>query len=500
MKYLYGASVQGIQEFIFQTNRLKEIAGASELVEEICTTQFARLLKNDNRLDYRAAKDSLSKDKGMILFAAGNIKCVFEDKGECERIVLSFPKMVAEYAPGITISQAVVEFTDEAKFSEVVTKLEERLKVQRNKPVKSITLGSMGVSRSRQNGKPVVYAHKGNFWDAATLAKFNYFVDNEDGGTLVSRRTTQNLCQKAFGQWLGDKQIAYDTAAMTGKNDWLAIIHADGNGMGQVVQEVGKDPELFKNFSIGLDDATTSASVAATRYIQEKYPFSAKESFPIRPIVLGGDDLTVICRADVAIDFVQKFMLEFENETQNRLGRKLTSCAGIAYVKSSFPFHFAYKLAEELCGQAKKDAKSKAETGALAHSCLMFHKVQDSMFSDYASLEERELTPQERISFKFGPYYVSAEPSRWTIDELNGAVAKLGSREGNAVKSHLRQWMSALHSNPDAAKQSLERLKSMTEMKKYVEKLTTAVARGDKDAYPVYDVLAINTINNQRTK
>ena len=36
-KYLYGASVQGIQQFIFQTNELKDIVGASELVEFICT-------------------------------------------------------------------------------------------------------------------------------------------------------------------------------------------------------------------------------------------------------------------------------------------------------------------------------------------------------------------------------------------------------------------------------------------------------------------------------
>lgn len=39
-KYLYGAAVQGIQGFIFQTNKLREIVGASELVEEICTTAF----------------------------------------------------------------------------------------------------------------------------------------------------------------------------------------------------------------------------------------------------------------------------------------------------------------------------------------------------------------------------------------------------------------------------------------------------------------------------
>jgi hypothetical protein len=42
--WLYGAAVQGIQGFIYQTNELKDIIGASELVEEICTLEFAEAL------------------------------------------------------------------------------------------------------------------------------------------------------------------------------------------------------------------------------------------------------------------------------------------------------------------------------------------------------------------------------------------------------------------------------------------------------------------------
>lgn len=48
--YLYGAAVQGIQSFIFQTNKLMEIAGASELVEQKYITKFwevAQINRND---------------------------------------------------------------------------------------------------------------------------------------------------------------------------------------------------------------------------------------------------------------------------------------------------------------------------------------------------------------------------------------------------------------------------------------------------------------------
>ena len=97
-KYIYGASVQGIQGFIFSTNSLKDIVGGSELVEKICTSLFSsRYLQGATQ----------------IIGAAGNIKCVYDDPVKCQKTVLEFPKTVMQEAPGITISQAVVKVTEE---------------------------------------------------------------------------------------------------------------------------------------------------------------------------------------------------------------------------------------------------------------------------------------------------------------------------------------------------------------------------------------------------
>ena len=67
-KYLYGASIQGIQSFIFQTNKLKEIVGGSELIEEICTEMFYKFIDSDESND------------NIILSAAGNIKYVADEE------------------------------------------------------------------------------------------------------------------------------------------------------------------------------------------------------------------------------------------------------------------------------------------------------------------------------------------------------------------------------------------------------------------------------------
>lgn len=498
-KYLYGAAVQGIQNFIFQTNQLSDIVGASELVENICTTLFRELVQDD---DY---------ENNSIIHAAGNIKHIFTDEKKCQDIVRDFPRKVVEYAPGITISQAVVTLDDAGTdFDKKVNDLEENLRAQRNKPMASTTIGLMAMHRNRNTGLPAITCvkvkNKYEYWDAATLAKHN-----------ASEETTQRLCNDAFGKSIPMEHFAKDIEDITDKNDWIAIIHADGNGLGQIVQEFGDKPEEFKQFSTDLDKNTKAAAVSAYEYIRKEYKLKDKEIIPIRPLVLGGDDFTVICRADLALDYVTKFIEEFESKNKFKGEKKiyeLTACAGIAYIKSSFPFYYGYELAESLCSAAKKDTKKfNQECPA---SCIQFHKVQDSFVEDYQDIIKRELHPTKDISFKFGPYYCGSQPSRWSVSELKECAKELDSneKEGNAIKSHIRQWLTLIHDGQTGkADQKLWRMKELycgsRKWLDLINKLTDKkVMRKEKDEknkeidvtyYPAYDVLVQHTINTQIT-
>ena len=499
-KYLYGAAVQGIQNFIFQTNRLREIVGASALVENICTDLFWNFIKDP---DY---------DVHSIIHAAGNIKHVFESEEICRRVVREFPKCVAEYAPGITLSQAVVQLDDNMDFGNCANELEEKLRAQRNKPMPSTTFSLMAMHRSRSANMPAIdylsLAGKDmEYIDAATFAKC-FHVHNG----IRERRNAMSLCKKAFGiHNLSCKQIAFDTTDITEQNDWIAIIHADGNGLGRIVQKYGHKQDEFKRFSQDLDKNTKAAAVSAFEYIKEKYHW--KEIIPIRPIVLGGDDFTVICRADLALDYVRSFIEHFE---RNNSKYNLTACAGIAYVKSSYPFYYGYELAEALCAYAKKDAKSFNQE--LPASCIQMHKVQDSFVEEYKDIIKRELEPTSNINFAFGPYYVSDNPlpgARWTIAQLIEKANLLDCHEGNAVKSNLRQWLTLLYKGEtEKAEQKRIRMKELyrgnsnrdnSNMRGLIDEVTKETKRHgtegqDVRCYPVYDILVQHTLNTQTTK
>ena len=483
-KYLYGAAVQGIQGFIFKTNELKHIVGASELVEQICTSDF----------------DEFAKNGESVVRAAGNIKFIFDKKEDCQKAVREFPKKVMTKAPGITISQAVVAFDED--FGKAIDDLEDLLKVQRNKPSRSVTSGLIGIKRANNTGLPVV-----------CVMEVDEKIIYKDEPTLQKERSqnVKGLCEKSFGkEALLEKEIAYNISDITDRNDWIAVIHADGNGLGKVVQAVGKQKDVFKEFSQKLDLATKEAANQAFIVVFNK--FKDKRIIPIRPVVLSGDDMTVIIRGDLAIDYAKAFISAFEDKTKEHLGEilkgkqvfaedkdYLTACAGIAFIKSSYPFYYGYQLAEDLCGEAKKDTKAiyGADTNNLPPSCMMFHKVQDSYIFDYRDIVERELTAKgDGLSFKAGPYYIHPQDSKRTIDDLINASELLNSENGDGIKSGIRNWISLRLEDKSKADQRKDRMLQIFKDEAAIKLLTNE----DNNSCIAYDVLAYYTILNQQTK
>lgn len=494
-RYLYGAAVQGIQSFIFQTNKLKEIIGASELVESVCTSEFAAQIG-------KTCLKELEDDPNAVINAAGNIKYVFESEELLEKTFLEFPMRVQKLAPGITISHAVVRIEENMDFGQAVSVLEEKLKTQRNRVPRARTLGLIGVRRSRTTGLPVVKLEKEEYLDDASVRKRGAASSSSD-----------RLVEKMLGESKDRKSLISDIAEIPDFNDWIAVVHIDGNNMGQIVRTIGKDRNDFHNFSLLLDKATAESAEQA---LNELKNISDMTILPLRPIVLGGDDLTVVIRGDLAIDFTGNFLKAFECNTKkiydkvkcDALKDGMTACAGIAFIKSSYPFYYGYHLAEALCDAAKKDAKSEvitAQSGTVP-SCMMFHKVQDSFVESYSSIVKRELTPQEGISLDLGPYYLYPTKERWTINDLTKNLEKISTEEGNAIKSHLRRWLTVLHQEDgiEKGKQLLDRLKTVTGDKDFVKILkgmSVKTADGKTiDKYPIYDLMSLFSVTYHKTR
>jgi hypothetical protein len=468
MGYLYGAAVQGIQGFIFETNRLREIIGASEIVEYISTQLFKKFIDNDVEI---------------ILSAAGNIKLFSRERQGLEKLVRIFPKTVMETAPGITISQAVVALnqveTGDQISSAHINLLEDKLKSERNRAVPQMDVSGLAIKRAPRTGKSAVYFDR-EFIDNSTRAKLNF---EKEQTTLI-----QKLAKEP------GKKFSKNIVDISGVNSWVAVIHADGNSLGRTIQRMNNarnefNVKQFSEFSEKLDRSTIGAAQAAFNAVIEKdFQESKRSEYQIRPVILGGDDLTVICRADLALNFTQSYLKNFQDLTAFHFGEnnRITACAGIAFIKDSFPFHYGINLAEQLCAFAK--LKSKEANDDRIPASLMFHKVHSSFVDDYGTITKRELTAKN-CSLQYGPYGIDDPEHNLpaSIKNLQETIRLI--KEPCAPKSGLRKWLSALHDDPSHADFLLTRIREITP-EKYVQALGLENQQKE-DRTIFHDVLAI---------
>src|SRR5690606_24518550 len=87
---------------------------------------------------------------------------------------------------------------------------------------------------------------------------------------------------------------------------------------------------------------------------------------PLRPLILGGDDVVLLCHCEYAFDFVravaERFAVESkaaaENHTDGQLwpgsGNELSISAGVLFTNSQMPLHAAIPYTEDLLKNAKR--------------------------------------------------------------------------------------------------------------------------------------------------
>ncbi|MFV2096633.1 hypothetical protein ACFHW1_14225 [Micromonospora sp. LOL_014] len=220
---------------------------------------------------------------------------------------------------------------------------------------------------------------------------------------------------------------------------WVAVMHADGNGIGGVFRSIAdaySGQEFLAKlgaFSRALDEVT----VAALRYAVEQV---TDRTGWLLPLVVGGDDVTVVMDArpafEVTATFVERFAEQAAgNETISQVLTDvqlpgLTACAGIAYVKPHYPFSQAYELAEELCTSAKQIKRIDPSCGALD-----FHVLHDSVGQDLKRIRAPLAVTDCETELRLWPGpVVIGEPKKGSraaardVTLLRAAVKELGKQ------------------------------------------------------------------------
>ncbi len=533
---------KSIQEFLFQSGRLRDVIGASELVDSLTRELLDEALKG---LGMEEGKDIVfSRRAGGAFYAFSAQRQTLED------FIALWSLLVQQYAPGLAYDIGLSNGSQGyPTHLEADKSARESLRQDGSRHRPALPIAAPITERSRRTGLAAVAMSTGKdgVMDAGTRRKkaLSDPAHAEKNGFI--RRFSPSEGQLSWKDWPMDMEPGdKNSFPYQGDNRTVALIHADGNGLGQLLmnartaakQHPEKFIDIFQTLSEGLDACTQHAAQDAVSQVLLPARTNG-QPLPARPIVLGGDDLTMLVRADLAMPFLQAFVNAFEKrskefmaslETQQVTGlpKQLTIGAGIVYLGASQPFYLASHLAESIMGEAKKMAKKIDKNDP--PSSVVFQRITTSLVDDYDTIIEREHTWQHDGthytdtlgSYLMGSVYADHLPR---LDDLLSLQALLGQQDmargptrqlltliglsPGQAQSRYRRWRQLMKDNkPKAYKEFMARMKALipefsedaplpyAELESEDASLPYAELEDEKWFSPLGDALTLNAVKN----
>jgi hypothetical protein len=424
-----------IQQYIFSSSKLKDNIGASFLVEQVYH-KFLRdaLIKTFKHKTKKEIVDVLrawyqNPDQINInnttdffevgYIGGGNALVLFNEIDRAKFFIKEWTRSLLVIAPGLVTANAMNKQFDPEKAKQGLKQLVERLEENKNKYIPQTVIQRHGITAecSRSGYSMESWLNAGE--DSA-------YISDVSMAKIAASRYANRCLENKFKESLETPELKLcfsdkleDLGHRKKEDSHIAIVHIDGNEMGKRFKEKTTLPEIRK-LSIGLTDKTEFCMKylieTITKHFEDvqtalgydtdekrkNYPTKqqGKPVIPLRPLVIGGDDVTFVCNGKLGVYLAKLFLEKFTEK--DFMGKPLSACAGIAITKEKYPFYRGYELAEQLCTGAKRERLKKESMD----SWLDFH-IALGGFS--GTLEEIRSSHYQvdQGSLLFRPFYIN---------------------------------------------------------------------------------------------
>jgi cellobiose-specific phosphotransferase system component IIA len=398
-----------IKEYVFATNRLSEIRGASAILDSLNLKSTYELLnkisqKGNSNLNQKGEWEINEKtikennlDWEIIFLGGGSGKIFFTDekyaKQFCHNIQEEYWNKTDNSA---SITTAIVTKRNSECFQQWVSRGERLLRKQKDsKPIHIQPLTSQYFKSCQSSGiHPAEEIGEG---DKILIAK-----------SIALKRDKVKINRSYFFQfakWLTEQHNWSKWSEIIGKensqieeylpndlndigypsNNYIGFIYADANRMGQRLSDLTEPKdykELSKNVSHAIKDALFSALDKHTELIDND---ENKRYIPFEVILIGGDDLMVVVPANKAIEITIDFCDKFKEKSN------ISICAGVVITHSNYPIHRMMDHAQGLLHSAKALSNKKSikdcEINAIDYMVL-----KGSVLQEIKDTREREFS------------------------------------------------------------------------------------------------------------
>lgn len=393
MPVITGIDVLAIQRYVFASNRLRDVLAASWMVDHVAKRSAHSLLQWG------------MTDDRVLLAAGGNVIAEFDNLNGARTWVGRYTRWLQDEAPGLEVVVAHRPYDGQPLAWGLKALAIDLAGAKLERRPSAPQLG-LGVTAScAVTGLPATSLDR---HDHVPIARHIDTLRRDDVQKRAKERWDSyrpGRLEQAQG-WNAEFPLELDLMGRTrGETSLLGVVHVDGDGVGKAIkvwldrcldEGVGDDRVRteYREWSRAIDDLGDRVLRAMIKRIvscifEEEDEHGEKRCFvrgtphelgfplrdwrddqsqrtathtlflPLRPILLGGDDITFVCDGRIALDLAVTALREFGKQPvphlgQGGSGRTLTACAGVALVKAHAPFHRSYALAEGLCASAKR--------------------------------------------------------------------------------------------------------------------------------------------------
>lgn len=502
---------RSIQKYVFGCNKLKTNTGASYLVDGIFTEAMVNVLKQSGLKmpdeDWKEAGKLEMSEKAAIeceiAYIGGGNMLVLVRKGAeslriCRELVQKWSLKVLLEAPGLKTGAAIGEIDlGDANFQTSLNALYKQLKENQNNVLPQVDLPYTGFTvECDYSGKAVNVYNK----------DYKRLVSAEVEAKTAAYDAADKKIKKDFYEVLGDEYDFCSELESLGYKDgesYISVIHIDGNNMGVKFSNC-RDMQERKNLSKKVQETVEHAFGYLVKKIVTEYDSYAdvldmralkqgnKRLLPLRPIIIGGDDITFICPGRMGLQYAQTFIEYVNSEdlldkelfsgklydedlythikkiTGKQISKSLSCCAGVAIVPAKYPFFRAYELAEQLCDEAKE--KSRKDDG----NYLDFAILHGEKYGDIQMLR-KEQYESANGNLHYGPYNVLGDKTdKQSVKGLLALSEKLAADK--MPRNKVKELRRVLHEDKHSMSIFLENCPEICELLKKENKLTTVAA------------------------
>ncbi len=394
--------IRGKQDYIYKSNKIKEIVGASYIIRECFDAYLYPAAKEcsekglfsykreDEHTDFSREGFAGHLKEGyigeVVYDGGGNFFVLYESVEKYREVNQRFYRKILEATYSLRVLTTYIEEVNFENYHADQKRLYEKHRKREQKesmihPVNALPIVQVDYRDSMPLSEMQGIAGKKQKVSYESRQKYKKYEE------VISRNNKDSMIE---GDRLLDELIT-----KKGEESLLAVIYIDGNNMGAQVERCLKRAKKPS----GETDTTYEASVKALRefseYIQKNYIDTGIKAVDQglektlyqkrRFVVYAGDEITFLCNARNAYDVAVKYLEKLSKDEPADAPR--TSCAGIAVFHSHTPFSEAYRIAEECCESGKRFMKKEKMTNV---SLIDFHFCQGAIGISLDRIREQE--------------------------------------------------------------------------------------------------------------